>query len=842
MTADTLAKICTDKLIERGLDNEKLRLQLKNELRDVSSQDLYGYYDKIISKGEKYKNESNVLIPYLLGICDDYDAKEEAKYDQGEWPDVDVDFLPSIRNYLKEKYSREQFGDDYVCNIATYTTFGLRSSLIDMAKVFDLDRKEILNLTTKLGIKDDEGEVLAWDKALELYDELREYLERNPELADAAKRILHRNRNMGMHASGLIISGVPIKDFVPLVRVKDNAGACSAWVEGLHGTDLGAVGLVKFDFLSLEGNMKIAQATKMVKDIEISDCLNIIDDATSLIGKVSALPGKGNWSDTSYLNCPKSIAMADKGDLKMVFQYDGSAGIRRLAKEGGVTSFDDLSAYAALFRPGPMKSGMHEAYCNRKRGKEKYEVPPALSFLEDTYGIAVYQEQIMRMLNVVGKIPLKDCEAVRKAISKKKVDSFKKYKEMFVMNGQEVLGWPAEKVEEMWTQIENWAGYGFNLSHCVAYTYISSRMLYMKANYPLAFYTSVIDCTKPTGPKDYMKIKDYKQESNRHGVKVNRVDINKSKRKTSAIDGQIYWGFNKLRGVGDESATKMENGQPYSDYDDFLKRCGTDAKANQVAIALGLFEGDPLSMYELYEQVKAWEKKKHERDKRFGPTMEKHRESLKSLMGDLYRDGMTIDEMYAASETLDRLEQKKVVTALRKMNATQVNYTKRSSECAPTMKTFVPDPEYKIDEEMHTILTDRHAAEEEYYGFIWDHPLESYPNYTHKTFEQYESENNAVGPVEVFIKSITEKKGPKATYYSAEVEDANSQKQRVTIWGDDFTKFEHLLVKDKAVRLTLSAPSNGYSTYTLYGPKKNWKKPWMNKTSGEIDVRVFPLD
>src|SRR5581483_7788345 len=177
----------------------------------------------------------------------------------------DLDFNDEVRKYLKEKYSREQFGAEYVCNIASYTTFGLRSALIDMARVFGEDRNEILALTTRLGIKDDEGEPLTWDKALELYDDLREYCEKHPDLAEAAKKILNRNRGMGQHASGLIISGKKISDFVPLVRGKEGLPA-SAWVEGLHGTDLGAVGLIKFDFLGLDANNKVAIACKLIKE------------------------------------------------------------------------------------------------------------------------------------------------------------------------------------------------------------------------------------------------------------------------------------------------------------------------------------------------------------------------------------------------------------------------------------------------------------------------------------------------------------------------------------------------------------------------------------------------
>ena len=382
-------QLCEEKLIELGLGKDYSdRLSL--ELKDINAQDGQDYFIDITGKSDKYENEYNLLVSYLLGICDEFDINSQSKYEYGDYPDIDIDYEPRTRNILKEKYTREQFGEDHVCNVVTYTTFGLRSALIDMAKVFDLDRKEILSLTTKLAIKDDDGEILTWDKALEIYDDLREYVERNKEMAEAVKRILHRNRNMGIHTSGLIISGVPIKDFVPLVRVKNNQQLCSSWVEGLAGSDLGAVGLVKFDFLSSDGIMKIAEAAHTAGNLHtlnaaleqeqgkigaesMTSSVDALTSASNGIGKICAKPGKSNWTDTRYLNDPLALKMANAGDLKMIFQYDGSDGIRRLAKQGGITSFDDLAAYTALYRPGPMKCLEKSTLVYKKDGWETIE-------------------------------------------------------------------------------------------------------------------------------------------------------------------------------------------------------------------------------------------------------------------------------------------------------------------------------------------------------------------------------------------------------------------------------------------------------------------------------------
>lgn len=822
--------ICEEKL-QQIPHTEAHEERLALELREVNTLNEADYFLSLAEKGDKYENENNLIIPYLLGICDEFDITKPPCYEYGEFPDIDIDYLPSVRQYLKEEFSREKHGKQFVCNIATYTTFGLRSALIDMAKVFGLDRKEILSLTTKLGIKDDEGEILTWEKAIELYEDLRKYLEQNPEMAEAAKKMLHRNRNMGMHASGLIISGVPIEDFVPLVKVKDGTGACSAWVEGLHGTDLGAVGLVKFDFLSLEANMKIATGTKLAGEIgaeSFHDSCNAVEAATKHVGRVAALPGKSNWTDTSYLEDPVALEMANRGDLKMVFQYDGSEGIRRLAKQGGVTSFNDLAVYTALFRPSAIKLGMHEAYCRRKNKLEEYEIHPLVKdFMEPTYAVMVFQEQVMRMLNVVGKIPLKDCEAVRKAISKKKIEKFQKYKEIFVANGQETLQWPIEKVANLWNQIEAFSGYGFNLAHCVAYTYISSRMLYLKAHHPLAFYASVLSFTKAASSKDYFKLKDYKQEAERHGIRVNQVNINKSGVECRIVDKEIYYGLGKLRGIGEEIAERVVKLQPFKDYTDFISRAGTEAKIHQPVIALRMFDEDPIKLYNFYQAFKVTQKKEEEREKRLQRTLTKYREKIKELTG---KEEVDDDVFLLPDETKEE-----VLTLIKKISLSTMNYQSRS---APLPKLYeFNNSEENIDPEYLKLLKDKTAAEEHYYGFVWNHPLEKCPKYGHHTFEEFESNQTEVGPIDIQINKVQQMKGPKATYYRLDVEDANSEKRRVTVWTDDFKRFKEELVAGRFIRLTVKAPSNGFPTFTLVSSPNRYRKP-----PKELDTRVYPLD
>jgi DNA polymerase III subunit alpha len=804
---DRLISLCVARLQKEETYNDVYKKRLEEEIKEINAQSEWDYFLDIYDKNLKYENENNLLIPYLLNICDEFDISKPPTYIYGDMPDVDIDYLPEVREYLKEKFAKEQFGEDHVCNICNYNTFGMRSALIDMARVYGKDRGEVMVVTKQLKPKDDQGETMTWDKALELYDDLKDYCQENPEVFDAAKRLFNRNRSLGQHASGLIISGVPIKDFIPLVRGKGGSQA-SAWVEGLHGTDLGAVGLVKFDFLSLDGNMKIAMACKLAMDV----CKKVTDSVEDKYKYcISALPGQASWTDTNYLNDKKAIEMANDGDLKMIFQFDGSEGIRRMAKQGGVTCFDDLVAYTALFRPGPMKLGYHEKYINRKRGTEKYTIHPLLKdALGTTHGVLVYQEQIMRILNTIGKIHLKDCETVRKAISKKKIDKFEKYKKSFIINGQELLGWSKSEVEHLWKQIEAFAGYGFNLSHAVAYAYISSRMLYLKAHHPYEFYASVFTCVKATGPDDYQRLKEYKQEAERHGIKIEQLDINKSKAKFNIQDGKIYYGFDKIKGIGEQTASKLEKLQPYKDFDDFLLRFGTEAKVVQAAISLGCFPGDKLTLYKYYEAIKDYEKKINSREKRFITSLKKLEEQ---------RDIANEDER----ET--------IVKKIEKLKAGKEKRDKLYSR--PTITDF--NTNIKIDPTVAKMMSNEsnQLAEMAFYGFLWNHPLEKCTHYTGYTFENFNIQDYTEGPIEVLVKSVKEMKGKKVTYYLVAVEDAMNETKKITVWSDDYKRFVEELTPGNMVRMSVTPPKPPFLSYTLKQFPNKYKKPVK-----ELDHRI----
>ena len=800
---EKLIGLCAQFLKKKGLDDDAHKSRLKEELKEIEIQNEYDYFVDLYEEGIKAdNNENNLLIPYLLDIVDEFDINSGYGFVYGDFPDVDIDYLPTVRDYLKNEWAPKFFGEDKVCNIGNYTTFGIKSALIDMVRVHCGNREEMLNMTTQLGIKDHAGNTLTWDKALEENPALLKYCEENSDISVAAQRLIGRNRGMGMHAGGLIVSSSRIDNLVPLVRGKDKTQV-SAWVEGLSGQDLQPVGLVKFDLLVITNNLQVAKCCKLIKERHGIEYIN-------------ALPNQSDWSDISYLNDPKALEMANRGDLRCVFQFD-SDGIRQLAKMGGVTSFDDLVAYTSLYRPGPLSEKMHDAYANRKRGIEEYEINPLIEpVLGVTYGVMVYQEQIMQMLNVVGDIPLRDCEIVRKAISKKQVEKFIKYKEMFVENGQINLDESKENVEELWKQIEAFAGYGFNKSHACAYTYLSSRLLWLKAHYPIEFFASILSCE---GNSD--KIREYKIEAAQHGVEVCPLDINKSNVEFSVVDDKIFFGISNVKGIGEVPAAKIASGGPYNSFKEFLNSFGTDANVIKPFVCLKVFEdAEPVKLYKYYEFYKAQRKKIEDRRKRFQKSTEKYQERLRDLLPGLEEFAVFDDRYFDKWEEKFNADRWKELDKLRKRrNRSIVNFNEKEKLGSDIVDVSeFEDEGYEIyDDDLLELLNNEQLAEYKFYGFGWIHPLQNSPDFDgNKTFDHFRAEHNvSTWGVEVVVVKVEQKvsKNKKTKYWLIEVEDANWERNRVIFWSDDWVRWKDDVQVGNILKMRMSKPDPPFKSY-----------------------------
>ena len=891
---DRLLKLCVNALESKGLVKDaRYRDRLKTEIKAIDEQAEHEYllnlHDKFSSQGLFFpKNENNLLVSYLLGLTQDFDIEAKPVYIQGEFPDIDIDYLKDVRDYLKRTWAPKQWGQEFICEIGTYGTSGIKSSILDMARVHNVEKDEIQRITVKMEDKDDEGKLLEWDKALEMYPDFKAYCENHPQVSEAAHLLLDRNRTGGVHAGGLIISSVPIDGFVPLEvrsvnKTNPNGVICSAWTEGLNAQDLQPVGLIKFDLLVINNLMQIAQACKLVKD-------------RHGLTSICALPGLWDWSDLSYLNDPKALEMANNGDLKCIFQFDGD-GIRKMVKRGGVTVFDDEAAYSALYRPGPLNMGMDARYCKRKRWEqdknhpdgEPYNIHPLMKpILGRTYGVLVYQEQVMDILRVVGLIPDMHTEKVRKAISKKKVKDFIKYKEQFIENGQKVLEVNRDFVEDLWNQIESFAEYGFNKSHAYAYTYSSARLLWLKAHYPLEFYSAILMCED-----DHEKFKQVRIDAKAHGVEIVGVQINRSKENFHIEDGKIYFGFSNIKGIGSEVAKRIVEGQPYKSFADFLNRFGTDASVVKALVALGVFEEpyDRVMLRKFSEFYKDKATKRRQRAQRFEVSLENKVDELKTLVlkflaendadypdpqdhleDPLFKEMshftpeadalwkehfennmVSVPFKYRGEERIKQVSAYKILQDLAKKYETTVSGFKvkeEDDESSPVAIDKFDSAKIVLDKDEESVLKSvRHLGEERtfpeaekiYYGFEWVHQLETCPKYEGNTFDKYmeDAETNKTPSwmVEVRVEKVnprTSKSGTK--FFSVDIEDANGKVMVVNVWKDDMSRWKDEIKAGNLLKMRVRPPSGGFNTLTFESRSRQEKsKEWPDKAN---DYRV----
>ena len=806
------------------INHPNFEKRLRWELIEIEVQDVEEYFvDLFNNKMHFEKNENNLLVAKLLDLTNEVNLDVDPVTKMGEFPDVDVDYLPIVRDYLKNVWAPKEFGENRVCNIGNYGTFGIKSTLIDMARVHGLDRGEILKITTSIGLKDDDGQALTFDKALEMYPELKDYCDRHPEVAEATQKLLYRNRSMGKHAGGLIICNDRIDNFVPLVRGADGSPV-SAWVEGLHGQDLGPVGLIKFDLLVVSGLYQIALTVKLVKEKH-----NLL--------KICATENGWDWSDTDYLNDKKSLEMANKGDLKCIFQYD-SEGIRNLVRKAGIDSFDDLVAIVSLYRPGPLQMKMDETFCKRKRGDEKFELHSVLEpIVGSTYGVLVYQEQIMMILNAVGKIPLRDCYQVIKAISKKKLGTFSKYKDQFIANGQMVLGKTEKDMQDYWDLVQSFSSYGFNRSHAVSYSFISVRQLYLKSHYPLEFYAATL--MNEDGDE---KKREYITEALNHGIKVEYLDLNKSKDNFSIVDDNIYLGFSNVKGIGEEKAKSIVALQPYQSFEDFLERFGTDTTVLRALIPLGVFkDADPVVLYKYWQMYSEYQKGLKDRQKRFQGKIEKTINELYEVLPssmhkltilnakvfgaikDYLNFNKKIDNSQLIIKCVEQIE-KKFLSSEQRSAKTQEKYGCEK----PCLASFDCSSVKIDDKKLLKLLTDRTEAEQTYLGFIWDNPVRKSENHeSDKNFEKVKflmTRNKQpyyavlVQILEVEVKSF---KSGNGKFASVLVIDDNFETVKITVWQEDYERFKEELKKGNLISIQVGPSTNGYQGYTFFAPPRH---------------------
>ncbi len=437
-------------------------------------------------------------------------------------PDVDIDFCRDGRQKVID-YVTDKYGQDRVSNIVTINQLKTKAVIKDVSRVFEKDFA-FANVLTKL-VPQEPGKPITVGEALEKSDELRQRYETDPEvrnILDISARLEGLARNTGVHAAGVIIAPEELTQFAPLSMDKDKKVMVQYTM-----IDAERAGLLKMDFLGLETLTQIAKTQGYIaqKHGKPIDMLTIrgFDDK-------------------------KTLQLFANGETDGVFQFE-SGGMKQLLRKLQPDRFDDLIALNALFRPGPLGAGMGEEYVERRHGRKPvvYPFPQLEPILSPTYGVILYQEQVMQIAQEVAGYTLGEADMLRRAMGKKDLEKMKKEKSKFVEKGA-ARGYDEKKASDLFDTIEYFAGYGFNKSHSAAYAMVAYETGYLKANYRTEFMAGILS-TKSQRTDDVVK---YIQDCRATGIDVLNPDINKSGLDfTITGESQIRFGLSAIKGLGD---------------------------------------------------------------------------------------------------------------------------------------------------------------------------------------------------------------------------------------------------------------------------------------------------
>jgi DNA polymerase-3 subunit alpha len=500
-----------------------------------------------VSVGPGRGSAAGSAVAYCLGITNidpiAYDLLFERflNPDRVSMPDIDIDFDDEGRSKVMD-YVINKYGANQVAQIITYGTMGGKSAIRDTARVLDLplgDADRIAKLMppmTKLhkifGYSESELRQAFRAEDLEKVNELLTISKGNDLQAQTINqaRILEGSvRNTGIHACGVIITPSDITNYVPVATAKDS----DLYVTQFDNSVVEEAGLLKMDFLGLKNLTIIKDAVKLVKikrDIDLDP-------------------------DTFPLDDEKTYELFQRGETVATFQYE-SAGMQKYMKDLKPTVFADLIAMNALYRPGPIE--YIPSFIRRKNGEEEitYDLPIMEKYLKETYGITVYQEQVMLLSQQLAGFTKGDADVLRKAMGKKLSDVLAKMKPQFLEGGAQ-NGHPVETLEKIWKDWEAFASYAFNKSHSTCYAWIGYQTAYLKANYPAEYMAAVLS----NNMSDIKEVTKFMEECKRMGLQVLGPDVNESFYKFTVNDqGAVRFGMGAVKGVGGNAvATIVEN-------------------------------------------------------------------------------------------------------------------------------------------------------------------------------------------------------------------------------------------------------------------------------------------
>lgn len=572
---DYLREVCTQGLLERYAGNEEMLPdgRLSQVVQDRLDRELgviqrlgFANYFLIVWDFVRYSRQQRVpntargsgvgalvcYALYLSHVCPiQYDLLFERFLDENrlEAPDIDIDFCKERRAEIIQ-YVRDKYGQENVAQIGTFGTLAARAAIKDVGRALGIPLMRVNQITEMVP---DELKITL-KKALEKNTELQAVYDSDSEikeLLDIAMKLEGNARNVGTHAAAVVIADKPLTEYVPLGRVSGKTDVITQW----SMNEVEAAGLLKMDFLGLR-NLTI-----------LSKAVDIIQQTTGQELDLLKLP----------LEDKATFALLQRGETKGVFQLE-SGGIRDLLQRMKPDHFRDIIATNALYRPGPLEGGMVDDYVAVKHGRKQPEYLHAVlkEILEETHGVMVYQEQVMRILNRLGGIELAKAYTCIKAISKKKEAIIAANESKFI-DGSVEKGLSEKQARELWQMILKFAGYGFNKSHSTAYALVAYQTAYLKAHYPVEFMAALLSGDIPgRNFKRKDSLVEHLEDCERMGIVVVPPDVNHSFVDFTVNEGKIYFGLSAIKGCGGSAgesivAARQKDG-PFKSIYDFCER------------------------------------------------------------------------------------------------------------------------------------------------------------------------------------------------------------------------------------------------------------------------------
>ncbi len=554
------------------------------EIKEIEKQGGNDYWISLIVAQKKFeKNKNGLVIPFLFQLTDIDPVKEAIPHNisyQPDFPDIDTDFLPHARDEIK-RYASEMYGTDKVCTVGNWNTLLLKQALLDACRIMDGDMIAVGSVTKTLS--EPEFDKMTMEELCSKNIDFKHYHETHPDVVDLAWRLKGRIKSQGQHAGGIIISSVPLADVVPMSYIKGKA--VSQWTEGMAASQLSKFGLVKFDILGLKTMAYNVYSEELIKKTR-----GILID-WSVMDPVAAEPyaGRKVYDDGRIepvlFNDPLAIKTADEVKTEAVFQFDTPVAKGVLAN--GVRTWNDLTVYTAMGRPGPMD--MIPEYVNRRDDPDqlwkKREDSRVVELLKSTYGVICYQEQLAAFWIKFCGLTVPEAEKARKMVAKKKGEEVLKLKPR-IIQGMVRSGFAEKVAAEWWEKMVTFGRYAFNLSHATAYAIIAYRSLYLKAHFAPEFWASILTFCHPDKLIKYIGVAKYE------GVKFRPLMVGHLSDKfvvDSALN--VYPSLAMVAGIGKSAARNYSmNGGQCSDIDDFVIKYNKSKSVIERLIKLGAFD------------------------------------------------------------------------------------------------------------------------------------------------------------------------------------------------------------------------------------------------------------